>query len=488
MNLRSIIWAAVSTPDQATDEKESIPAQIEQARNTIQERGWYEVAEPLVVPGHTRYINWLDQAMAEIPQMTALIEMAEAGKIDLVVVRDWDRLARTDSLRVQISTRLREQGVQVYSLNQPVEPSEHPGKVTDTALIVEGMTGILAEIENRLRARRWAMGMLGRIKRGSWPWTTPPYGYVREVGDESLQIEPEAVDTVRMIYRLCLEGKSLRQIARHLNLLGKKPRHSEFWCSSSIIGILRNPSYLGLIPFRGHTYPGKHEPLIDEKIWNRVQTLLDRRKKFGGRAVGSDRLLIGVLRCGHCGSAMTSRKSVKRNREYIRYRCQHNEDSGYVSCRPNTHLERKLMDALMSAIASHAQDDQLLSEMLTQQDHRGKAELRKERETILDALSRMQERRRRQWLAYEKGTISLEEFAENRLALKEEEEQLETALGRAEAELVRTVTKDTLKNELGRLAASWRSLERQSLKAALANLIESIAVYDDGRMEITYRS
>jgi len=185
MTLRCIVWAAVSTPDQAKDEKESIPAQIEQARKTIQERGWYEVAEPLVVPGHSRYINWLDQAVAEIPQMKELVELAEANKVDLVVVRDWDRLARTDSLRVQISTRLREQGVQVYSLNQPVEPSDHPGKVTDTALIVEGMAGILAEIENRLRARRWATGMLGRIKRGSWPWTVPPYGYTREPGSQT---------------------------------------------------------------------------------------------------------------------------------------------------------------------------------------------------------------------------------------------------------------------------------------------------------------
>jgi len=32
MTFRSIIWAAVSTPEQATDQKESIPAQIEQAR------------------------------------------------------------------------------------------------------------------------------------------------------------------------------------------------------------------------------------------------------------------------------------------------------------------------------------------------------------------------------------------------------------------------------------------------------------------------
>jgi len=484
MTLRCIVWAAVSTPDQATDEKESIPAQIEQARETIQERGWYEVAEPLVVPGHSRYINWLDQAMTEIPQLKALIELAEAKKIDLVVVRDWDRLARTDSLRVQISTRLREQGVQVYSLNQPVEPSEHPGKVTDTALIVEGMAGIMAEIENRLRARRWATGMLGRIKRGSWPWTVPPYGYTREPGDEILAIDPEAAQTVRTIYRLCLEGKSLRRIAGQLNLLGNKPMRSDFWFSSSIMRILRNPTYLGLIPFRGQTYPGKHEPIIDERTWNQVQALLDRRRKFGGRAVGSDRLLIGLLRCGHCGGAMTSRK----RKRYIYYRCLRNLDSGYVTCRANSHSERRLMDALMSTIAAHAEDDALLSQMLAQEDRRGKAELGNEREEILDALSKMEERRRRQWLAYEKGTISLEQFADSRLALQEEEESLEAALASVEAALTRRITKDTLKNELRRLVTSWQALDRQSLKAAFASLIETIAIYDDRRMEITYGS
>ena len=116
------------------------------------------------------------------------------------------------------------------------------------------------------------------------------------------------------------------------------------------------------------------------------------------------------------------------------------------------HSERELIDALMSIIASHAEDDQMLSEMLAQQDLRSKAELRKEREAMFDALSQMEGRRRRQWLAYEKGKISLEEFAESRLALREEEE----------------------------------GLEGQNLKAALANLIQTIAVYEDGRMEISY--
>jgi len=146
------------------------------------------------------------------------------------------------------------------------------------------------------------------------------------------------------------------------------------------------------------------------------------------------------------------------------------------------------MDTLMSTIAGHAQDDHLLSEMLAQQDRRSKAELRKERVALLDVLSQMEKRRRRQWLAYEKAKISLEEFAESRLLLKEEEDQLGAALGSVEAALTRRVTKDTLKADLARLGATWQALDRPTLKAALAGLIDTIAVYDDGHLELSYRA
>lgn len=332
------------------------------------------------------------------------------------------------------------------------------------------------------------MGMLGRIKRGSWPWPLAPYGYTREAGDESLTLDPEAADTVRTIYRLCLEGKSLRYIARYLNQLGKKPMRSEFWFTSSLKRILRNPTYVGLIPFRGHTYKGKYEAIIDEDSWNRVQSLLDRRRAFGGRAVASDRLLVGLLRCGHCGGVMTSHHVAKSGKRSASYRCRRYRDSGRATCRPNSHSENKLMSALMSTIAQHAQDDELLSQMLAAQDRRSKAELTREREAIFEALSKMDQRSRRQWLAYEKGKIDLDEFADSRFALKQEEEKLQGALASVEAALTRRITKDTLRTELGRLAASWQELERHALKAALANVIETIAIYDEGRLEITYSS
>lgn len=91
--LRCVVFAAVSSKPQATDDKDSIPNQIERARALIERRGWVEVRDPLVVPGHTRSISWLHEARDEMPAFAELMDLAQSGEVDLVVVRDYDRLS-----------------------------------------------------------------------------------------------------------------------------------------------------------------------------------------------------------------------------------------------------------------------------------------------------------------------------------------------------------------------------------------------------------
>jgi len=483
MNLRSIIWAAVSTKEQAQNDKESIPAQIEQARQVIEERGWQEVAEPLVVPGQSRSINWLDQAMREIPQMAQLVEMAEAGKIDLVVVRDWDRLARTESLRVQISTRLREQGVQVYSLNQPVEPSEHPGKVTDTALIVEGMTGILSEIENRLRVRRRNMGMLARVKKGFWGGQTAPYGYRYTAGQNILEVVDEEAEVVRRIYQLAYEGKSNRMIAKELNLLGiPRPGGKPPWVNSTVSRILRRPTYAGHVPYSGKLFEGKHEPIVDRELWLEVQRRTDKRKKFKGRAVGSQALLVGLLRCGHCHYTM----SVRKKKSGIYYSCGMHSDSGGAFCQSNHQAEDQLMSELLRVLSSYVDDPSLLEAAMAAQDAQTREEVQRRRQRALEELSQIDDRRERQFIAYEKGEISLEEYAIHRQRLQLEEEDLRQIVAEAEDHLKRRKSLENVRAIIDQVVRSWDRLDRKGLKQQLMALFEVVYAFDDRKVEVIF--
>jgi hypothetical protein len=63
--MRCLIWAAVSTTPQASDEKDSIHSQIESAREFVQRSdGWHEVHDPLIIPGHCRSYIFLAPADA----------------------------------------------------------------------------------------------------------------------------------------------------------------------------------------------------------------------------------------------------------------------------------------------------------------------------------------------------------------------------------------------------------------------------------------
>ena len=47
--------------------------------------------------------------------------------------------------------------------------------------------------------------------------------------------------------------------------------------------MLRDPYYTGVMVYKGQIVPGRHDPLIDQRLWDRVQTVMDLRSKPGQR-------------------------------------------------------------------------------------------------------------------------------------------------------------------------------------------------------------
>ena len=128
--MRCIIWAAVSSKSQASEEKDSIPSQISAAREFIQHNeGWHEIAEPLSIPGHSRSYIFLADAAADTPVYTELMSLARESKIDLLICRGRDPLGRKDALIARVEEYLASYHVQIYSMAMPTrvqDPREFP--------------------------------------------------------------------------------------------------------------------------------------------------------------------------------------------------------------------------------------------------------------------------------------------------------------------------------------------------------------------------
>ena len=99
--------------------------------------------------------------------------------------------------------------------------------------------------------------------------------------------------------------------------------------------ILRNPIYCGFIRFNEQRFKGDHEPLIEEVLFDRVQSL--RRDRSHG-ATKSSRvfLLKGLIRCSQCGSLMTPHYTQKRHKDGSVYRIP------YYRCTKTMHFDNSI--------------------------------------------------------------------------------------------------------------------------------------------------
>ncbi|MBH0779945.1 recombinase zinc beta ribbon domain-containing protein [Nocardia sp. NEAU-351] len=64
--------------------------------------------------------------------------------------------------------------------------------------------------------------------------------------------------------------------------------------------MLKDPYYAGFIVYKGHIYPGRHEPLVSHELFDRVQNVLNLRSAKGQRDRVHAHYLRGELFCGRC--------------------------------------------------------------------------------------------------------------------------------------------------------------------------------------------
>lgn len=110
---------------------------------------------------------------------------------------------------------------------------------------------------------------------------------------------------------------------------------------------LINPFYYGVIRFRGQMYTEniQHEPLISKQLFNRVQTMIDRRGTGGQRSHVF--AYTGLMRCAECSCAITA--EIQKNTIY--YHCTHRKgpcmQKQYMR---EDEVERQLTDVLTALV------------------------------------------------------------------------------------------------------------------------------------------
>src|SRR4029450_13501303 len=92
---------------------------------------------------------------------------------------------------------------------------------------------------------------------------------------------PHAAALVERIFTLYVERRlGSAAIGGRLNDAGHRTSRGCRWTPNRILGVLRNPTYIGQLPFNGDQYQASHEPIVEAALFDRAPLLLAARSGF----------------------------------------------------------------------------------------------------------------------------------------------------------------------------------------------------------------
>lgn len=259
----------------------------------------------------------------ERPALQRLMKDIEHGLIDVVVVYKVDRLSRSLMDFAKLVEVFDKHNVSFVSVTQQFNTTTSMGRLTLNILLS------FAQFEREVIGERIRDKFAASKRKGMWMGGHPPLGY--DVKDRKLVInEPEA-KIVRDIFKRFTVLKSSTLLAKELRDQGIRTknfttqqgkRHEGLLISKSYLyRMINNALYIGDISHKGTIYPGQHEGIISQELWDEVHSILQisPRVRGCGNRMQTPALLRGLAACGGCQSTMSPCNTRKKGKLYRYY-------------------------------------------------------------------------------------------------------------------------------------------------------------------------
>lgn len=347
-----------------------------------------------------------------------------SGEVSTLIVKDFSRFSRRNSLGLLELETLRDAGVRIISIGDGID---YPTK--DDWMLIQ-FKFLMNEMPVTDTSKKIKQLIANKQKSGKWVCAVP-YGY-RFINTKEMtyEIDPPAAEVVREIFELYNNGWGYKTIANHLTDKGiPTPRASEIawreangqhtrlksndaWSIVSVVGILKNDFYIGTL--RQHKYTrakingadklldedeqivleNAHTPIVDTPTFLYAQDQLKLRSRNNYRGVKKYPCdYSGYLFCGDCGAPMFSRSTPRLKPAYI---CGSYMKRGLKACTTHHILVSKL-DEVLKRYVKKIRDNS--TEMLAQLEEAVKQQPEREQEIgrTIDSLDRQLENAREQY-------------------------------------------------------------------------------------------
>lgn len=254
------------------------------------------------------------KSMAKRDKFLELIALSKKKPkpFDYILVWKFSRFARNQEEAITLKSMLKRNEIEVVSISEPL-PEGPFGDLVER--IIEWTDSYyLVNLSQEVKR-----GMKERVSRGEHV-VPPATGYNLVNGNYVPNADAEFVKGIFSDY---LNGIGLRALATKYGNLGLRTKRGNPPDNRFIEYMLRNPVYIGKIRWsiegraastRHYNNPnimivdGKHQPIISQKTFEKVQIKLDEQKKMYGKYQRKEQptqfMLKGLMRCSNCNSTL----------------------------------------------------------------------------------------------------------------------------------------------------------------------------------------
>jgi site-specific DNA recombinase len=314
--MRVAVYGRVSSDEQASKEFSSVEVQEAVCRRWIEANG------------HTFAGFYSDAAKTGTsltrPGFKRMLADGQDGCFNAIAVSYMSRLGRGRAYH-NAEYELQKTQIKVLTVEEQFADDFNGQMNKDTKIFIEGVFPRM--ISQATKTMQKAM-----VERGYHVGGITPFGYVSAIANDAVGFrsqdkappkklipDPENGPLVARAYELFLEtGGSYARVREYLDAVT-----SRVWTLNAVVNLLARETYTGCLTFGAWRNETAFEPVVDRQTWEAVQALTRTRTR-APKAAPVDKTpfpLRGLIRCSHCGRAMTPASHHGKTARVRYYEC-----------------------------------------------------------------------------------------------------------------------------------------------------------------------
>ena len=300
--------------------------------------------------------------------------------------------------------------------------------------------------------------------------------------NKTIVADPERAPAVWELFNLYASGEySIRRLQVHAARVGLTNRKGTRLSRSSIAQFLKNPFYTGDFVWNGKRYQGKHPPIVDKELFDRVQMVMAQRNDT--RATEHHFAYTGLLTCAHCGCAVTA--EIKKE-QYIYYHCTFDKGTCGGSYVREKELERQF-EAILEGFTFSKEAFEWMRTALKQSAHEKKAFHEQAIERLNAQAAKLRNRLDQIYLDKLDGEIDESFYRIHVAAWRKEHDQTLDRIRRHQKANENYIDQGLRLLELARNAHEFFHTHGQEQRAVLLKFILQGSTLQDGKIKPTFK-